>query len=232
MKNIIILMALSFAFRSEASPTCSKNGTRIIYTNGIATDPTTADRALHKIEDIIFLEDIKGIKRIDKKALTYKLTYNYQESFVKDILEAAVQRLPKSYIDSVKAKNAYEAYSYYAQGKLVNGISADILNSITESKLNIIKSFSEKFANLPLYNKTVNEMLPAYNDAFVKKERVFAISHSQGSLFMNDMYNLLSEGDYKRKFFSGFQIASVLGSPMNSHFDHATNSKDAVVNIM
>lgn len=67
MKNIIILMALLFSFRSEAGPTCSKNGTRIIYTNGIATDPTTADRALHKIEDVIFLEDIKGIKRIDKK---------------------------------------------------------------------------------------------------------------------------------------------------------------------
>lgn len=75
-------------------------------------------------------------------------------------------------------------------------------------------------------------MLPIYNEAFAKKMKIFTISHSQGSLFMNDVYNLLSEGDYKRKFYSGFQVASVLETEMTSHFGCSTNSRDAIVNMV
>lgn len=234
MKYMIILMILLlFSTSSYALSTCSKKGTRVIYTNGIDTTRTEADEALAKIKIIINEENARSIldKRIDKVITAFDLTYNYQESFVKDILESAVQRLPKSFIDSVKAKNAYEAYSYYLQGKNVQVIKTEVVNSIIESKLSIISSFANTFANLPLYEKTLNEMMASYNNAFKNGERIFAISHSQGSLFMHDMHNLLS-GDYKRKFFSGYQVASVLDSRMDGHFDYATNSRDAVVNVV
>jgi len=39
--------------------------------------------------------------------------------------------------------------------------------------------------------ETIGKIKNKYDDAFTAGERVFAISHSQGSLFMNDVYNLL-----------------------------------------
>lgn len=94
MKYMIILMILLlFSTSSYALSTCSKKGTRVIYTNGIDTTRTEADEALAKIKIIINEENARSIldKRIDKVITAFDLTYNYQESFVKDILESAVQ---------------------------------------------------------------------------------------------------------------------------------------------
>lgn len=58
--------------------------------------------------------------------------------------------------------------------------------------------------------ETIGKIKNKYDDAFTAGERVFAISHSQGSLFMNDVYNLLLPSmmvqDDTYKYFAGFQI--------------------------
>lgn len=233
-KYVIVLMVVFASFSAFGASTCSKKGTVVIYTNGIATERWQADLAKDALDDIIYNENFNldsKDKRIDKNIEVVKLAYNYQESIVKDILESAVQRLPQSYIDAVKAKNKYEAYSLYLQGKNIEAVTTEIKNSIVEAKLNILKSFADKFANVEQYQKTINEMLPIYNKAIADGFRIYGVSHSQGSLFMRDVHNLLPE-NFKRKYFTGYQIASVLDKELDGHFDYATHSKDAIVNMV
>lgn len=233
MKYIILIISLLVSFSLQAVPTCSKNGTRVLYTNGIYTSFDDANKAMMGLQKAI-VDDGNKFNRIniDLKSVKYELAYNYDENFTKDILEAIAQRLPQSYLDALSASNTYAAYSYFIQGKLLTSISASIIDSINLKKLEIISNFSRDYVNLPLYNQTINDIQIKYNAAFARGERVFAISHSQGGLFMNDVYSSLPESDNKKKYFSAFQIASVLGTEMNSHFGYATNDKDFVVNIV
>ena len=48
---------------------------------------------------------------------------------------------------------------------------------------------------------------------------------------MSDAFDQTSFAD-KRKYFSGFQIASPLATEMNSHFGHATHDKDRLINFI
>lgn len=158
------------------------------------------------------------------------MAYNYEEGLVKDILESAVQRLPQSYLNALYVTNAYAAFSHFIRGDLIQTVPLVIINSIRIAQLQAISTFTQLFFNSAKYEQTISEGVPLYLGAFQRKEKIFAISHSQGSLYMKDFYNLIPEDDYKRKFYSAFQIASVLNAEMNSHFGHATNSKDEVVN--
>lgn len=238
MKYIIFLffMILSFSSQAKWGPdsTCSMRGTIVIYTNGVDTKEDDAFIAMRKIQEL-------GLNsKIDSKKVTYRLGYNYNETVSKDILETIAQRLPKSYLNALKVSNAYAAFSQLLQGNLIQSIASSVLNSIVEKKIEILVDYSRNRLNLPLYNQTVGEIKAKYVDAFKRGERVFAISHSQGSLFMNDVYNLLPSDEVIRnlsdpdidKYFAGFQVASVLPSEMNSNFGYATNSKDRVVNAV
>ncbi len=226
MKLLILSFLLLYSTFTLANLSCSKNGTDLIYTNGVATSRKNAYFVLSK------LKALNLNSQIDLKAdkVNYILAYNYSESLSKDLIEATVQRLPKSYIDGLQVANAYEAYSYFLQGRLVETLSTVVLNSINQARLEFISSFAKEYFNDPLYSRTINEILVAYNHSFSQGKRVFAVSHSQGSLFMNDVWALLPENDNKYKFFSGFQIASALKSEMNTHFGYATHEKDLVIN--
>ena len=231
VKYIILILVLLTSVSAFALPTCSKNGTRIIYTNGVITTKEKAEHALDKILSLKDSNNLTIIASIDKNGIQDPIVaYNYTEGPAKDVLEATVQRLPKNYLKALNVTNAYDGFSRYIHGDLIELIPEDIKNSIIESEIQIISSFTQVYFNSELYEKTINEGFPHYLNAIQKKEKILAISHSQGSLFMKDFYDLLPESDYKRKFFSGFQVASVLGNEMNSHFGYATNSKDKVVN--
>lgn len=231
VKYIILILVLLTSVSAFALPTCSKNGTRIIYTNGVITTKEMAEHALDKILSLKDSNNLTIIASIDKNGIQDPIVaYNYTEGPAKDVLEATVQRLPKNYLKALNVSNAYDGFSHFIYGDLLELIPDDIKNSIIESKIQIISSFTQIYFNSELYEKTINEGFPHYLNAIQKKEKILAISHSQGGLFMKDFYELLPESDYKRKFFTGFQVASVLGNEMNSHFGYATNSKDKVVN--
>lgn len=228
MKYIILVLVLLTSFSTFAELSCSKNGTRIIYTNGVDTSPENAKDSLDKIK-ILKKSQIKIVSLIDKKILDPIVAYNYSATLAKDVLESAVQRLPQSYLNALKVRNAYHAFSHFLQGDLLS-LSADIVSSINIATLQLISTFSQSFFDSALYQRTISKGIPLYLSAIKNKEKIFAISHSQGGLFMKDFYDLIPESDYKRKFYSGFQIASPLQFRMNSHFGYATNSEDEVIN--
>ena len=119
----------------------------------------------------------------------------------------------------------------FLNGGLSNAIYAVALNSIVNEYLTIQSNWIRDHFNQPLYLQTVGEIKTHYETALNNGERVFAISHSQGGLFMSDAFNQASFTD-KQKHFSGFQIASPLPYEMNSHFGYATHDKDRLINFV
>lgn len=226
VKYIIFLSLLILSISSQAAPTCSKNGTTIIYTNGVTTKKKEARRAMMKIDDLALDSQI-DLKMMNDSVLAY----NYEESMSQDFLEAAVQRFPAGFLRSLGVKNGYAAYMGYLNGGLSDAIYAVALNSITDKLVEIQSNWLINYRRGPLYLKTIQEIKGHYEDALNRGERVFAISHSQGGLFMSDAFDQTAFSD-KQKFFSGFQIASPLRDEMNSHFGYATHDKDNLINFV
>ena len=222
---------MAFCFVASASllaaPTCSKNGTRVIYTNGVTTP---RDKALIALDKIVLLSLNSQIdqKLTDDKFL---LAYNYEESISRDFLEAAVQRFPVGFLQSLGVTNGYAAYMGYLNGGLADAVYAVVLNSITDKIVEIQSDWLINYRSGSLYLQTIREIKGHYEAALNNGERVFAISHSQGGLFMSDAFDQTSFAD-KQKYFSGFQIASPLQDEMSSHFGHATHNKDRLINFV
>lgn len=203
----MLIVFLATSFSAFAKLTCSKNGTTVIYTNGIRTSPEEASLA---IKSLLYINNSGGVSveaLIDLKQVNDPLVaYNYQESLAKDVLETTVQLLPQSYMKALQVTNAYAAYSHFQRGNLIKSIPSDIINSIKAAQLQLISIFSQNFYNSPKYEQTINEGFSLYLSAFQSKEKIFAISHSQGSLFMNDFYKLFPESDSKESFMLDFKL--------------------------
>ncbi|MDO9183959.1 MAG: hypothetical protein Q7U04_16200 [Bacteriovorax sp.] len=232
MKYIIFSLLLILSVSSQSAPVCSKNGTTVIYTNGVTTKRKDADFAKEKIKALALNSQID----LKPEKVKYVLAYNYEESVAKDFLEAAVQRIPGIYLTKIGVTNPYAAFSsfYFGVGLALMPFQTylTLMESLSDDFTQSLNNYLVTQKNNPIYIQTVNEIKQHYTDAFVRGERVFAISHSQGGLFMNDVYNLLEENDNKRKFFSGFQIATPLANAMDSHFGHATHDKDNLINFV
>jgi PKD repeat protein len=227
MNKLIIVTLFIFSLTvTAAPPECSKNGTTIIYTNGVTT---TSDAALSAIKEI---KKLNLNSKFDKNIVNYELAYNQEESMRKDFLESAVQRFPQTFLKSLNVTNAYAAYENYLQGGLNKPEFEASLKAITADLIQKVQINLADYENYPQFFSTLNKIKGHYEAAFARKERVYAISHSQGGLFMNDVYNLLAESDYKKKIFSGFQVASPLLSEMNSKFGYATHDKDRLINAI
>ena len=227
MKYIIFLLLLILSVSSHAAPLCSKNGTTVIYTNGVTTTRNDAELAKKKIRALGLNSQID----LKPEKVKYVLAYNYEESISRDFLEAAVQRFPASYLKAQGVSNGYAAYMGFLNGGLSDAIYAVVFNSIVNEYLTIQSNWIRDHFNQSLYLKTVGEIKGHYETALNNGERVFAISHSQGGLFMSDAFDQASFTD-KQKYFSGFQIASPLPNEMNSHFGYATHDKDRLINFV
>ena len=227
MKYIIFIVLLLLSNSIFSAPSCSKNGTTIIYTNGVTTSRENAGLAKEKIKFLNLNSQID----LKPEKVKYVLAYNYEESISRDFLEAAVQRFPVGFLRSLGVTNGYAAYMGYLNGGLADAVYAIALNSITDKLVEIQSDWVINYRSSSLYLKTIQEIRGHYEVALNNGERVFAVSHSQGGLFMSDAFDAASFSD-KQKYFSGFQIASPLPDEMNSHFGYATHDKDRLINFV
>lgn len=227
MKNLIFALCFVIQASLFAAPTCSKNGTRVIYTNGVTTPREKARQALREIVSLNLNQQIDQKLTNDK----YILAYNYEETISKDFLEASVQRFPEGFIKSTGQTNAYAAYMGFIQNGFGGAIYDASLNAIVEAITEIQGEWLLNYKNSSKYLTTVNEIKLEYEKAIKNEERIFAISHSQGGLFMNDVYSRLSYAD-KTKYLAGFQIASPVKQKPINHFGHASHDKDRLINFI
>lgn len=233
MKYILFFSLLTFSFSVLAAPVCSKNGTNVIYTNGVTTERPVAQEAMERVEALVPKSQID----LKPEKVKYILAYNNAESVSRDFLEAAVQRFPAVFLKDNGVINGYAAYMFFKNGGLQNGegakkeIYAVAADSIRNKILEILSVWMRDHFNEKLYIDDVGKIQNHYSESLKSGKRVFAISHSQGGLFMSDAFKGISNAD-KEKYFSGFQIASPLSNEMNSYFGYATHDKDRLINFI
>lgn len=218
IKYFFILALLLLSIPSYSAPSCSKNGTDIIYTNGILTSEAKAQEALYKIEDLN-LND-----KIDSKDVLYILAYNYSQNFAHDFLETIVQRMPRSFLKENGYKDGYAAYMNFLSGNIGNLFSKVVLDDI-------FSNIQEIEAQLVQHQNSVTNVLAFYEAAFADKRRILGISHSQGGLFLNDAYSEFIHED-KEKYFAGLEIATPALFLTPHLSDHATHDRDQVINFV
>lgn len=124
--------------------------------------------------------------------------------------------------------NAYAAYIAFKNGGLSDVVYAVAANSIKNKILDLKNEWVSENFNEQLYLEDVRKIRKLYETALSNGERVFAISHSQGGLFMKDAFMGITNPN-KKKYFSGFQVASPLPYVMDSHFGYATHDKDLII---
>lgn len=161
MKYIILAFCFVASASLLAAPTCSKNGTRVIYTNGVTTPRDKAQDALDKIIALSLNSQIDQ-KLTDDKFL---LAYNYEESISRDFLEAAVQRFPVGFLQSLGVTNGYAAYMGYLNGGLADAVYAVALNSITDKIVEIQSDWLINYRSGSLYLQTIREIKGHYEAA-------------------------------------------------------------------
>lgn len=225
--QLIFSMLFFFISLVNAAPTCSKNGTMVFYTNGVTTPRDKAQEALDLIESYNLNSQIDQAPT----KVSYQLAYNFTESMSRDFLEAAVQRFPARYLRELGVRNPYEAYQPYLNGAMSGPAYSNEVSAIADKLLSLVDVWVSDYFNNVEYQKTVTEIKGHYEKAFLDGQRIFAISHSQGGLFMRDAFSLLSYLD-KQKYFSGFQVATPINGAMAENFGHATHSKDRLINTV
>lgn len=199
---ILLALALFLTMQANAqeSLTCSQNGTLVTFTNGIDTSDVAAKKYLEKIKALLPNSSIDKQGKVD-----YQLTYNYSEKFATDLYEAFLQKIAVFYkITAIAA-----AFRYTGIILSTATIPSELGNQLSQITSDVTGSFDIK--NDPEYLKTINEHLRIWDNAFsIKKQKIVAVSHSQGGLFINDAYNILMLGRpvKDRNLFAMLQVAT------------------------
>ncbi|WP_408096155.1 PKD domain-containing protein [Peredibacter sp. HCB2-198] len=229
MKYLIFVLCL-ISSNVFGDVSCSFKGTKVLYTNGVFTPE---DSARHALREIIQLKLNSSID-ISPGVVSYDLAYNRNVSLTADFIESAVQRFPDVFINTLTLSNPYAAFKYFAggEGNLLQKLSPDIYESILSEFRRVQLTFLNEYSHDYQYLETLNMLREEYYEkSLYEGYRVFAISHSQGGLFMEDVYRDMAYVK-KDKYFAGFQIASPIMYSGISKKGYATHTKDKVIDFL
>lgn len=219
MKILVLLIGCILSLPSFAELTCSANGTRLIYVNGVRTEKWEADDAMIAMYELVPINQLDKTNRVEPF-----LSYNYTYGFARDFLETIVQRFPREFLVSNGFKDGYAAYMKLMQGTLISKLSPVILDDIINS--------AEELEALALnLTRDTSALVTHYEDALIEGYKILAISHSQGGLFMNEAYSRL-QNIKKEVLFAGLQIATPVNEAPIPLFSYVTNDNDRVINLV
>jgi PKD repeat protein len=224
--NHLLLYLIGMLFSTltlahNQSLTCSKNGTLILYTNGINVQEIDAKRSALRLQKLV------AENKIDKKSdVEIDLNYNYSFGATLDILELITQKLPNAFLQSNSFIDKYDAFY-----KFKNGLSKVALEYIDIRAMEaIINDVNQLILNQTLNYRDLNTSAIAkkYREYLNEGKKIIAIGHSQGGLFINNAYNSVNYPD-KDKFFQTVHIATPADTIANNG-SYVTFINDEVIN--
>ncbi len=171
--------------------------TDIYFGNGVFNTSQQAEISRKKLQDIINKEIIKNDPKLKKKYGEVKLAYNWGEGKMNDVLETY--------------------YQLKAAGQVNNLEFFTVVYALTRGTLTLsAEATAALMASMPFYaddeQANVDEMLNQYyEESFSKSHRVLLVSHSQGNLFANRIYDSLTPKGYQ-DYFANLQVATPAAS--------------------
>ena len=219
MKNIfkllIVLLTLCVTLSAKNIDECK---TDIYFGNGVwnsAKDAEVSIRALH--EKIINPFVTKNDPKLKAKYGEVKLQYNWSHGKMIDLLETFYQLKEVGQI----GEETFSTLVDELMAKQVSDITNEDLKSIREQLVNLIESTEED---------EVDKMLVKYYDeSFKYGHRVLLVSHSQGNMFANRVYEKINPTEY-REYFANLQVASPASKVKASKGDYITGFIDPIIN--
>lgn len=190
MKKIILILLLTLTLFAN-DETCKLD---IYYGNGVWNDLEDAEDSREELEIFMQGENPQRFNIADNN-ITYSFNYAYNKTdgTINDLIETH-----------------WQLYSSGQIGELYFSFLTKVLNAVDITNLNE-ESYREKLRDIiTQYYLDISDMYDIYQkNSFSKGHNVLLVAHSQGKLFGNQIYEVLSD-DEKNKF----QMVSV-GTPAN-----------------
>lgn len=207
--NLIYLFLtaiLSFSVFSEELK-CSKNGTAIVFINGVKNDEGAAElnfletRRIAK-QNASFIDSPDGLIIPD-------FQYNRSEGLGLDLIESGAQKFRALLPNSI---NPYKEWSRYLRlGTLSTSITNEQLKTTLKSQLNALLVSTGSLSPVAQDVISLSQLIGGYLTA---NRKTILVSHSQGNLLANEAYQVLQSSGVqdKLKYYKNLMVASVANS--------------------
>ncbi|PHQ56669.1 MAG: hypothetical protein COA30_03805 [Sulfurimonas sp.] len=214
MKNLIKLtLVLSLFFGTLYAQNINECKTDIYFGNGVWNSRDDAKKSIIQLQYIIDTEVIKNDPKLQAKYGQIKLQYNTNYGGMIDILETFYQLKEAGQIGEA----LFFTFVDELMAKQVSAIVNEDVKTLREQIINLIVSTEAT---------EVDSMLTKYyEESFKLSHKVLLISHSQGNLFANRIYEKINPTGYK-DYFANMQIASPASEVKAQKGDYVTLSTD------
>jgi hypothetical protein len=215
MKKIFILILATFILLNIAyAEAINECKTDIYFGNGVWNEPEDAKESQEFLSLLVDLEIINGDPKLKAKYGEVKLQYNWGQGRMPDLLETYYQ-LKKS--------------GQFGDTQFFTLVDILLKNAYVKAGIKLSKEAIETF--MEVFTRgweegNVDEMWEKYyRESFKLSHQVLLVSHSQGGLFANRVYDKISPTGYK-SYFANLQVASPASEVKALKGDYVTLSTD------
>jgi len=218
MKKFILVISVIIAFSviANALP-INECKTDIYFGNGVWNSPEDAEKSKNILQEVIKREIIKGNTMLRSKYGEVKLAYNWSADKNYDLVETFYQ---------LKEAGQLSQWLFY---QLLDALETRTLSDASGEDMRIMRDkLIEAIGSVEQNN--VNVMLKKYyEESFQYSHRVLLVSHSQGNLFANRVYDSINPSDY-RNYFANVQVASPASRVHVKNGTYVTGWIDPIIN--
>ncbi|MFT7859477.1 MAG: hypothetical protein ABXS93_00935 [Sulfurimonas sp.] len=209
----LIIGSLLFA-QTEKINECK---TDIYFGNGVWNNEQEAIKSAGKLQELIDREIIKNDPNLKAKYGEVKYQYNYGISDMMDLLETFYQLKEAGQIEEEDFFSFIDTLIKSAE----DDIKDEDVKSMRQQIINMISKVEED---------NVDKMLVKYyEESFKYGHRVLLVSHSQGNMFANRVYEKIDPTGYKN-YFANLQIASPASEVKAEKGNYVTGFIDPIIN--
>ena len=212
-KNILFILFILFSSSLQALP-INETKNDIYFGNGVWNDKEDAELSRLYLEIIVQKEILNYNPKLLRKYGKVKLQYNWGEGHMDDVLETYYQ---------LKEAGQVSHYDFFRVVSLLTRNAG--LSAVATAALMAKMPFTAKAEQ-----SNVDEMLEKYyNESFKNSHRVLLVSHSQGNLFANRIYDAITPTGYQ-SYFANLQVASPADKINAQKGNYVTLKNDTIIN--
>ena len=188
MKKIILILLFSLTLFANTD-SCKLD---VYFGNGVWNNAEQAEESMEELKTFMQMNNIMRFLKVDDgKTYEFLIAHNAPHGYIDDMIETYWQ--------------------LYTSGQITNGYFTSMTAALNRAD-GSISTYMQRINNIiATYNLHVSTMIKGYREESLNlKHNVLLVAHSQGNLFGNQMYDLLTAEEKDR-----FKMVSV-ATPANN----------------
>ena len=217
----VLVIFIDVTWGSEfKSLSCSRNGTRIVFVNGVWNSANDSRKSTEFIQFLVQGNE----KRFDSSGeLEFKNVWNPSESWDLDLIQVAVQVFKAA---GLKVEESVSEYKYDKKVWCLD--HPDVCKEVDSRAARMLIS--------PKYNseKTRADLADKITGALFVGKKVLLVSHSQGNLYANEVYERIRNAYPKEteKYFGNLQVAPATRAISAKNGKYILLAQDFVIGVL